>query len=169
MKQTYPPTHKGKLCGILTLIFLGFSVSPLLGQESLNATGQNISNANGSISYSIGQVFYSDQSDSNASISEGVQYAIELLSLSKTSSKYELDVAIFPNPSTSFVNLQTKENTFSSLHYELYDLLGRLVESNKIISKKTIIDVGDLDNATYQLNILSSNQKILKTFKIIKN
>jgi hypothetical protein len=168
MKQPYFKNHLGKLCGFLPLIFLGFSVNPILGQESLNTSGGDASNVNGSVSYSVGQVFYSNPNDLNASLSEGVQYAIELQSLSDSSFKFELEVKIYPNPSTSFVNLQTKEQN-ANLHYELYDLMGRLVIQNEITTPKTIIDVGSLNNATYQLNILSANRKILKTFKIIKN
>jgi len=114
-------------------------------------------------------VFYNKQSDANGSLSEGVQYAIELQSLSDTSFQFELNIKIFPNPSTSIVNLKTKTVNDTKLHYELYDLLGRLIKSNSITREKTIINVEDLDIATYQLNILSSNQKLLKTFKIIKN
>jgi len=174
MKQTYSKNYKGlfqrkKILSIITLILICFGSNCANAQESLNTSAGIASSSDGSISYSIGQVFYNKQSDANGSLSEGVQYAIELQSLSDTSFQFELNIKIFPNPSTSIVNLKTKTVNDTKLHYELYDLLGRLIKSNSITREKTIINVEDLDIATYQLNILSSNQKLLKTFKIIKN
>jgi hypothetical protein len=174
MKKTYIKKNrhlhfKPKLWPLIMLILLCFGTNNTNAQESLNTSAGIASNTNGFVSYTIGQVFYNSQGDSNGSLSEGIQYAIELQNLSNNNFQFELNVTIFPNPSTSIVNIKTKTVNDTKLHYELYDLLGRLIKSNSITSEKTIINVEDLDIATYQLNIMSSNQKLLKSFKIIKN
>lgn len=174
MKQTQSKNYKcflfkKKTLSITTLILFCFGIFSAKAQESLNTSAGIASNTDGSINYSLGQLFVTNQIDSNGSISEGVQYSIELQNLSDNSFQFELNIKVFPNPSTSTVNLNTKAVHDTNLHYELYDLLGRLIKSNSITGEKTIIDIEDLDMATYQLNILSSNQKLIKSFKIIKN
>lgn len=58
----------------ISLIFLlGLGLTNSQAQESLNTTGNNDSNNNGSVSYSVGQITYQTNTGTNGSIIEGVQ------------------------------------------------------------------------------------------------
>ena len=75
---------------------------------------------------------------------------------------------VYPNPTTSMVNLKVDDFALDNLAYTLYDMQGRQIESRKINQDETQIQMENLAPATYFLNVLDNN-KILKTFKIIKN
>ena len=80
----------------LSLMLAGPALTYIQGQEahaSVNATGGNANSANGSVSYSVGQVFYTTAFSTNGSISEGVQQPFEISVLSDLiSSTYFLKV-----------------------------------------------------------------------------
>jgi hypothetical protein len=75
----------------------------------------------------------------------------------------------FPNPSTSELNLQISKVNSDDLSYKMYNLLGQLVKSSSISAEKTKINIENLPNAMYQLNVFSNNKNLIKSFKIIKN
>lgn len=158
-----------KICGLLTFIFLGIGTINIEAQESLNTSGGIISNTDGSINQSIGQMFNNPMSDSSNFIYQGVQYAIELTSLNTDSNQYDLSIMAFPNPSSSELNLQVSKVNSTNLRYEMYDLLGHLVKSIIISLEKTRIDIENLPNALYLLNVFSDDNNFIKSFKIIKN
>jgi hypothetical protein len=174
MKQTYfknPKTlrKRMKTYGLMTLMLLGLGTLNTKAQESLNSSGGVISSLDGSINQSIGQMFNSPINDSNEIIYQGVQYAIDLTSLGTDSHQFELSVMAFPNPSTSELNLQISKVNSDDLSYKMYNLLGQLVKSSSISAEKTKINIENLPNAMYQLNVFSNNKNLIKSFKIIKN
>ncbi|WP_308992087.1 T9SS type A sorting domain-containing protein [Mariniflexile litorale] len=153
----------------MTLIFLGLGTINTNAQESLNTSGGIVSGSDGSINQSIGQMFNNPVGDSNQIMYQGVQYAVDLISLDTNSYEFELSIMAFPNPSSSELNLQVSKINNNDLSYEMYDLLGRLVKSSSISAEKTKINIENLQNAVYQLNVFSNNKNLIKSFKIIKN
>jgi hypothetical protein len=66
----------------LTISFTLCSLGLVHAQESINASGGEATGSEGTVSYSVGQVFYSTFSDQgNGSISEGVQQNLEIETL----------------------------------------------------------------------------------------
>ena len=78
---------------------------------------------------------------------------------------------VYPNPTTSYVNLKidaSEEFNMESMSYQLFDISGREISNKKIIASETQISLENLSSAIYFLKV-SSNDKIVKTFRIIKN
>lgn len=68
---------KNKIFIIIGLMFCAGMI-PLIAQNSVLGSGGNADSASGSISYSIGQVFYINQDDGNNFLSTGVQQPAEI-------------------------------------------------------------------------------------------
>ena len=77
-------------------------------------------------------------------------------------------LVVFPNPTTSFLNLQIADLKKEQLVYQLTDALGKLIIENKITESSTQINMNAQAEAIYFLKIIQNNQTV-KTFKIIKN
>ena len=60
------------------LLMLGLGLTGLQAQESVNATGGNAQGSGGSVSYSVGQLFYLIITGETGSVSEGVQQPYEI-------------------------------------------------------------------------------------------
>lgn len=154
-----------KTLTLLLLIFLSVSYS----QQNFVFSGGNAIGSSGSVSYSYGQVFYETETGANVELSQGVQQAIEIYTLSIPSPTIGINLVLYPNPAVTQVSLEVNMSEFQGeLKYDLYDINGKLIKSDKILSNLTIIKIENLPISTYLLNVNSSNQ-ILKTFKLIKN
>lgn len=157
-----------KLC-IVFLLGIGLTVN-LQAQEAIPATGGNASGSGGTASYTIGQVFYSTSTGTNGSVAEGVQQPYEIsvvVGIEKTRDIY-LICAVYPNPTTDLLTLEVETLENENLSFQLYNMLGKLLISKKLIDIKTTISMAHLAPTTYFLRV-TNNQEVVKTFKIIKN
>lgn len=153
----------------ITLLFMLFWLPKLIAQEAKVTSGGNATGSGGTASYSIGQVAYKTQTGTNGIVTQGVQQPFEIVTLSGVEfTTISLEAIVYPNPTVSIVNLNIKNYPIDNMNYQLFDFRGRLLSDNKILNEETIIDLERYAAATYLLKV-SSNNKELKTFKIIKN
>jgi hypothetical protein len=151
------------------ILLLGCFVRCLHAQQSTNAAGGNATGSGGSASYSLGQVAYHYYTGSGDSSSEGVQQPYEFFVTGINEYKnISLTMAVFPNPAQALVNLKIEGGEFQNLSFRLYDLSGRLLDVQSINEALTTVPIQNLSSGTYLLSVLDP-EKILKTFKIIKN
>jgi len=136
--------------------------------SSINVTGGDISGEEGSVSYSIGQVFYSSYNSDKNYITEGIQQPL-IISITPIDEKEEdnFKVAAYPNPVTNHLLIEASNYTNRSLSYHLMDLNGRLLKEARIGESGAKVDVSRLSVAIYLLRI-SDNGEHIKTIKIIK-
>lgn len=155
-----------KLSGLL---LLGLGLTGLQAQESVNATGGNTSGSEGSMSYSVGQVVYTANTETSGAVAQGVQqpYEISTVTEIEEAQVINLSVSAYPNPTSDYLTLDIKDFVLSNLHYQMFDMNGKLFQSETITDNHTIIAVGNLVPASYFIKVIQGN-KALKTFKIIK-
>jgi hypothetical protein len=154
---------------LLGLLLFGFSFSSIHAQENTTVAG-GVATGTGSMSYSIGQVFYKTYSSADGSSSEGVQQAYEISTAVSVDEfdEISLEMNIYPNPTSDFLTLDVKDFSFEEIDYILYDMNGKILEDKKVLDKKTIIDMMNLPPTIYFLKV-SDGETVMKTFKIIKN
>ncbi|HPY82450.1 MAG TPA: T9SS type A sorting domain-containing protein [Bacteroidales bacterium] len=160
---------KHKIVQVSTILLLGLGLTSLHAQESVNTTGGNASGSGGSASYSVGQVVYTSNTETSGSVAQGVlqSYAISIETAIEKTKGINLSVTAFPNPTTDFLTLEIKEFELSNLYVQLYDMNGKLLQSQKITDSQTIIAMGELIPAAYFVKVVQNNKEV-KTFKIIK-
>jgi hypothetical protein len=155
---------------LLTCTFFLFTAS---AQESVNAAGGNASGNGGSVSYSIGQVFYQAHEGEGGTVTEGVQqpYEIFVITSVEDAPDIRLSVSAFPNPVSDRLIMLVDEMIDFSLagyYFRLFDISGREFQSNRITGRQTEIDMSGLDPAVYFIRILDTHRE-LKVFKVVKN
>lgn len=151
---------------LCSIFFALFSAS---AQQAAVASGGDATGSNGSSSYSIGQVAYINAIGTNGSINQGVQQPFEIFTLGDDEfPEIQLMMSVYPNPTASFVTLTLQNYSLENVRFELFDLNGRLIQSQSITTSDTQIAMEHLASAVYLLNVMEQN-KVLKTFKIIKN
>ena len=152
----------------ITLLILGFS--NLQAQETITTSGGESYGSGGTASYTIGQVVSTTNIGTNGySVAQGVQqpYEISVLLDIYKSEKISLELLAYPNPATDFLNLRINNYEISSLTYQIFDINGKLLKSEKITKNVMQINMKTLAPATYFIKV-SNNKKAVKTFKIIK-
>jgi len=166
-----------KIINFFIIVMLFFSFKGIAQTNSndlmdtIIASGSDASGSSGSVTYSIGQVFYSSIEESEYNVVQGIQHQETYNSLdTQDVIDPKIEISIYPNPTTDFVNINMEgyelENGLKS--YQLYDFQGRLLKQNTINQNGTQVNLSDLSSSIYLLQVYVDN-KALKTFKIIKN
>ena len=156
--------HK-KIITSATFLLLGLGV--INAQETVTAAGGEATGTGGTASYSVGQVVYTTNTGTNGSVAQGVQQPYEISVITGINeTAINLEMIVYPNPTTNYLNLKVEDNV--NLSYQLYDLQGKVIENKKVTADNTTIKMEALPKATYFLRV-TDNNKIAKTFKVIKN
>jgi len=169
-----------KNISLLIIVILFFSFKGI-GQNTqvntnnimgtINTSGSNAAGTSGTVTYSIGQVFYTYIGQSVYNVAQGIQHeeVSQTLITPENSVEPKAEIYIFPNPTTDFVNINIKGLEFENEvpFYQLYDFQGRLIKQDTINQNETQISLNDLSSSIYILQVYVEN-KVLKTFKILK-
>ena len=155
---------------LLSVLFLSaFGLSEIQAQESIVASGGIGTGTGGSVSYSVGQVAYTNISNETGSINQGVQQPFEFFIVGLDVNKeISLSMIVYPNPTSDFIKLEVESKMYTKLSYQLVNLHGKLLNSQKISSSITLVPMESLPPASYFLYV-NDDKTVLKTFKIIKN
>ncbi len=139
--------------------------------ETIIPSGSNATGTSGSVTYSIGQVFYTYIGLQTVyNVAQGIQHQESDETLGNPEiEEPETNIFVFPNPAPDFVNVSMKGYELESgeRSYKLYDIQGRLLKQNKIDQTETQISLNNLSPSIYILAVYVDNQ-LLKSFKILK-
>jgi len=157
---------KSKLIsGIVCLLVL--ALTQVQAQEAIPATGSESSGSGGSASYTVGQVAYTINTGSTGTVIQGVQQVYEIsVETGIEETAISLIITAYPNPTSDILKLKT-DAEFLDLSFSLYNLNGKLLQSQKLDDNETSIDMSGFAPSTYFVNVFDDHQKV-KTFKIIK-
>ena len=152
----------------LSVLLLGLGLTTK-AQEVTTTTGGNASGSGGTVTYSVGQIVYATNTGTNGSVAQGVQQTYEIsILLGIEDNSIKLELTAYPNPTTNYLTLNVGKAELSILNFQLYDMGGKLIESNKITSTTETIRMENLPSSTYFLKVTNNNKEV-KSFKIIKN
>ncbi len=134
---------------ILLLILFTSFISH--AQNNTVASGTTATGSTGSATYSIGQIVYQTNNGSSGTISQGMQQAFEIVTLSTNDvPQIQLVAIVYPNPTTSTLTVCNDQVD----HMNLVDLVGKKVMVNKIVTGgKCLLDLSQLSNGIYILNV----------------
>lgn len=157
---------------ICVVLLFNIGLTGLQAQKAIPASGGEASGNGGSVSYSVGQVVYTAITATAGTVTQGVQQPYEILEVTGIdNAKFiNLKVIAYPNPTTDFLTIQVDESYWDlgqAMKYHLFDMNGKLLDSELLESEETSIKMNDLGPAVYFLKIVHQEEEI-KIFKIIK-
>jgi hypothetical protein len=126
---------------------------------------------NSAYPYAVGPTFY------------GVKTAVKVTSITETVSTYtpvaastiqnmndEIQLNIYPNPASEFIAVQLNNLSKQNVSVELYDMLGKQIQSTTIYQGSTIayFDTRTLYSGQYLIKVLNTKDAITKQISIVK-
>tara|TARA_B110001452_G_scaffold50038_1_gene38235 strand:- start:620 stop:1093 length:474 start_codon:yes stop_codon:yes gene_type:complete len=137
-------------------------------QDTVAVSGGEGAGSGGTLSYTLGQVFYNAATETDGSVSQGVQQGIELNTFSNPElTTVNLNAVSYPNPTTDYVVLNISDSSLTNLSYTIMDVQGKVLSNGQISNSETHIGMQNLSLGIYMLKVNQNNTE-LKTFKIIK-
>lgn len=76
----------------------------------------------------------------------------------------EIDFGLFPNPTSSIINIQLDNSIYHKNSMRIFNLLGELVHERKISTSRTTLDVSNYPKGMYLINIDSEQGSKTKRF-----
>lgn len=154
---------------LLILSFLTIVLPAIHGQSAVLSAGGDASGSGGSAAYSIGQVAYTTHSSEGGSVTLGVQQSYLVIMVGTGEPEVRILASVSPNPTQSSINLEFDDplSFDGSFSLGLYDIDGKLLRHEKIVSRVTSIQMENFPNAVYFLHVIRNNAEI-KVFKIFK-
>jgi hypothetical protein len=159
--------NKSKPILLLTagLLWAGFAQA----QESANASGGDATGSGGTVAYSIGQIVYTTNTGGSGSVAQGVQHAYEIFTVGITETELNISLTAFPNPTTENLTLQISDYNNEKLSYQLFDIQSKQLSNGQVTAQQTQINMNGLPSATYFINVVNQENKIVQSYKIFKN
>lgn len=152
----------------INLVFFLCCAGIYQAQETTLAAGGTVHSTAGSLSYSVGQIFYEPQNTATGGINPGVQQPYEIYVLATNNTSSDKNITVYPNPVKDFLIVDFNAEKLENSSYHLFDGTGRIISKGELKNLKTEINTSTLSSGLYMLSI-SNGGKNIKTFKIIKN
>lgn len=158
-------SKKGLLTGLIPTIVFGNAWA----QSGIVAGGGNMTNEEGSLSCSIGQVDFKQKSSADGQVNAGIQQAAGELSRITHSSDEEYvgyGISAYPNPTKD--NVLVTINDAEEHAYTLTNVEGKLIQQGKM-TRSAQLSLADQAIGTYLLKITTKiNEEEFIIIKIIK-
>jgi hypothetical protein len=155
------------LSGILFSVYcMAQSVSP-----QVVATAGNYSENGGiSISWTLGEPVIETAVATDVTLTQGFQQPDYNVVLVEHVSSPELDVNVFPNPTTGMLNIQWTGSTDANATIQLFDISGKQIINQQVVTGNSTgtVNISELANATYILKIVAKDLTFSKEYRIVK-
>ena len=167
--------NKSKLIALLiATIHMGtISYAQSISPQSVNSSGTKLTQANGSLSFTLGELVVLSQTDS-AGNTLGVGFTagatLTTVNIQETDATV-LDVKVYPNPTSELINIQINHSTIDQFLVTITDLQSKVVFSGRYAGISNVISVNTNTYATgtYMLTLNDKNNQVLGSYKIIKH
>lgn len=156
----------------IALTLAGFGFVGLYAQDAVHSSGGSASGSGGTVSYSVGQVFYESEEGAGGSVSPGIQQVYEIDVITGMEQKgIELSYSVHPNPVSDFLQLRIADSANSVYTCQLFDMSGKMLWQQNVKAEETNISMSAYSQGNYVLKIIqkkSDKSNLIKSFKIIK-
>lgn len=162
-----------KLTFLALFIFgaLGMCHAQSLSQFVVGNSGETISGANGSLSFTVGEPVVGNITNGSA-LGQGFWLgAIEGIVLGADDFSLASTMTVYPNPVAEQLSITFNGILGEKFDFVLYDVSGRQILQKQVSSNISTeqIDLSELSNGTYLIKVIRLEDDQSKTFKIIKN
>jgi hypothetical protein len=151
----------------ILLFIIAICCPGLLAQQVVATAGSTLGNANGSISYTIGEGVAQTLTQRDKTLTQGFHQTTMSVSILSEMKDLDFSISVFPNPTSDELTLRLTKENVSGLQYLLFDINGKLISQKKLVSSETKVPVDQLTEGFYFLKVQDGIRE-LKTFKIIK-
>lgn len=158
----------------LFITFCTASLSAQINPSLISPTGMYKKDANQNTHLvSIGEIAITTLSNDSNSLTQGFLQPFDIFLVNTNPDPvYNLDINIYPNPTSSFVRLDLSNLNTNELLISITDELGRIIHSEKIATNKGQssfeLNVANWSSGTYFIRAIDQQQVRTAALKFVK-
>ena len=122
----------------LFLLVTTIGYSQTISKQVIGTAGKTQSNSNLKVSWTTGEPVVGLMTAGGNQLGNGYYPALDIQALSVEDNVLDVQLRVYPNPTSSKIFITSKENVGT---YEIYNTLGVLLSSTKLISENHRIEV----------------------------
>lgn len=152
----------------IAILFVSvISLNVAQAQNNTVSAGGDASGSNGSVSFTVGQIFYTSAEGENGSVNQGVQQAYDIGVITGVEN-VDIVANLFPNPTVGNVQLNISNFESNAFQMNLFDASGKLIFTQKIATSTSLFSLNECASGIYTLSILKDKKQV-KSFRIVRN
>ncbi len=152
---------------LYSIIFLLCSYSVAHAQKITASSGNNFSNEQIQISWTLGETVIQTLSNNQTILTQGFHQSKLTITAVNEIAESMWNISAFPNPAHDYLKLNIQHDLDQELYFSLYSMEGKLLIRRQIDTQLSEISMQNYISATYFLKVTDKNS-VLKTFKIVK-
>ena len=156
----------------ITLFLTGITQAQSITSQSVNSGGTKMSQSNGSLSFTVGELLVLGQTDNQGNtLGNGFTAGATISTVSVLEPNAEvLNVKVYPNPTTDLVTVNIQDTKLSEVILEIKDINGKVISTEKYagITNNIGINTASWTIGIYFLHLKNNENQVLGTYKIIK-
>jgi len=138
-----------------------------LKPDVVTTTGGYYTNSAGSLSWTMGEPISETVSDTSNTLTQGFQQgSYSVVTVVDELVQPTINISVYPNPVSSLLNIRSDSS--DPFHAKVIDLQGNLVYEQPVESGQGQIDLGNLSDEIYILEVYDKDGNRIKVFKIQK-
>tara|TARA_B100001059_G_C17764409_1_gene544742 strand:+ start:150 stop:647 length:498 start_codon:yes stop_codon:yes gene_type:complete len=163
-----------KYFALLVTLFtiLNLTRAQSIAPQSINPSGKSMSQANGSISFTVGDLVILSESDGEGnSLGNAFSAGASVSTVNVQQPDTDLlNVKVYPNPTAAFVHIDIKDASIDKLLISLTDKKGSELYTGTYacISNSIGINTEAYPTGTYFLTLRNAQYDVLGVYKVIK-
>lgn len=119
------------------------------------------------ISWSLGETVVSSDNSNKTSTTQGFHQTFSIDSVIELPD-FPIFI-VYPNPTTSFINLRAKKSTTFPVQIILSDASGKVILKEMMTSIQYNKDLHQFESGLYILTLINQKNETIKSYKIIKH
>lgn len=147
------------------VLLLGLVFGQNADRTLIGAGGSHLESGAIVADVSIGEVATATYVNDTYVISEGFQQGN--LIITEVEDLFDINIEVWPNPTTQLLNVEVPMSDLKNPRLLIYDVSGRLIMDQEIVSNTQSLDFSGLKLGSYFLKIMDENT-LIKTCKILK-
>ena len=156
------------------VFFSSLTNAQSIAPQSVNSGGTKMTQSNGSLSFTVGELVVLAQTDANGNslgngFTSGAAVSTSVLSVTEAN-KDLLNVKVYPNPTTELVFVDILATKLSWVTIDIVDAQGKQLSTQKYagMSNHIGINTASYTAGTYFLVLKDDANTTLATYKLIK-
>ena len=159
---------KKQLLLIICLGLIKISISQNISSELISSCGEQFENDTYQLAWSLWESVISTFEAGGYILTQGFhQSTYEISTATETPLGNEINITVYPNPTTDYLKLESKQSDLKGMQYQILDMKGILLEKTDFFNDIERLDFSTYSSGIYFLTIKQDNQ-VIKSFRIIK-
>jgi hypothetical protein len=148
--------------------FLFVLAESLSAQEVISSAGETQSISGCEVNWTLGEPAIETISSGSIIFTQGFHQSKLTVTAIDELLVSDLELKVYPNPTTEFVVIQINQLN-NKPAFSLYDLSGKLLQSQLISASETHVNLSEYASGTYLLKLNQNLQRPFQAFKIVKH